>query len=141
MQEIIELVVFGLIALLLGTGLLWVLGWLFGLAGIVFKFVAGFVWSLLRFIVPIVIIGGVAYALVRYFQNRSERPTSVETVPPPPPPAPVEPVSVDGGTGAAAAGEAVGDDHEHDDEHEHDEHDEHEHAEHDDEHDDEEKRS
>lgn len=88
MQEIIELVVFGLIALLLGTGLLWVLGWLMGLAGIVFKFAAGFLWSLLRFIVPIVIIGGVAYALVRFFQNQSSRPPATTAPPTAPVPAP-----------------------------------------------------
>jgi predicted lipid-binding transport protein (Tim44 family) len=91
MQEIIELVVFGLIALLVGTGLLWVLGWLFGIIGIVFNFVAGFIWSLLRFIVPIVIIGGVAYALIRFFQSQSNRSATVESVPAPPAPAPAAP--------------------------------------------------
>ena len=112
MQEIIELVVFGLIALLVGTGLLWVLGWLFGIAGIVFKFVAGFIWSLLRFIVPIVIVGGLAYALVRFFQSQSKRTAAVEPVPAPPTPAPVPPApaeTADEGDGDASESDDGGD--------------------------------
>ncbi len=81
MQEIIELVIFGLIALLLGTGLLWGVGWLLDLVGIIFRFVAGLIWSLLRFIIPIVIVGGVAYALFRFFQSRSDRGTDSEAAP------------------------------------------------------------
>ncbi len=81
MQEIIELVIFGLIALLLGTGLLWGVGWLLDLVGIVFRFFAGLIWSLLRFIIPIVIVGGVAYALFRFFQSRSDRGADSEAAP------------------------------------------------------------
>ena len=81
MQEIIELVIFGLIALLLGTGLLWGVGWLLDLVGIIFRFVAGLIWSLLRFIIPIVIVGGVAYALFRFFQSLSDRGTDSEAAP------------------------------------------------------------
>ncbi len=81
MQEIIELVIFGLITLLLGTGLLWGVGWLLDLVGIIFRFVAGLIWSLLRFIIPIVIVGGVAYALFRFFQSRSDRGADSEAAP------------------------------------------------------------
>ena len=81
MQEIIELVIFGLIALLLGTGLLWGVGWLLDLVGIIFRFVAGLIWSLLRFIIPIVIVSGVAYALFRFFQSRSDRGADSEAAP------------------------------------------------------------
>ncbi len=65
LQEIVELIVFGLIALLIGTGVLWLLGWLFGIVGIVFKFIAGLIWMLLRFIIPIAIVAGVVYFIVR----------------------------------------------------------------------------
>jgi len=71
-KEIVELVVFGLIALLLATGLIWLIGWVLGLVGIGLKFVAGIIWSLLRFLVPIAIVAGLAYALVRFFLNRSK---------------------------------------------------------------------
>ena len=70
-KEIVELVVFGLIALLLATGLIWLIGWVLGLVGIGLKFIAGIIWSLLRFLVPITIVAGLAYALVRFFLNRN----------------------------------------------------------------------
>lgn len=57
-QEMVELVVFGLIALLVGTGLLWLAGWLLGAVGTVFTWLAGLVWALLRFIVPVALIAG-----------------------------------------------------------------------------------
>src|SRR5690606_5044328 len=53
LQEVVELVVFGLIALLIGTGLLWLVGWILSLGGIVLKAIAGLLWLLLRFVVPV----------------------------------------------------------------------------------------
>ncbi|HLU82096.1 MAG TPA: hypothetical protein VKZ43_01730 [Trueperaceae bacterium] len=70
LQEYVELVVFGLIALLVGTGLLWVLGWVLSLGGIVLKGLAGLLWMLLRFIVPVAIAGGLVYFLVKAAQDR-----------------------------------------------------------------------
>jgi hypothetical protein len=91
LQEIVELVVFGLIALLVGTGLLWLLGWLFGLAGAVLTWVAGLVWALLRFIVPVAIVAALVYFVVRAVQqgsgtNRATTPAEpvAPTVPTPP---------------------------------------------------------
>jgi uncharacterized membrane protein len=72
-QEIVELLVFGLIALLIGTGLLWLAGWVFDLLGVLLKFFAGLIWSLLRFIVPVAIVAAIVYALVRLFQQQRER--------------------------------------------------------------------
>ncbi|MEX2541915.1 MAG: hypothetical protein WD314_08900, partial [Trueperaceae bacterium] len=74
-QEIVELLVFGLIALLIGTALLWLVGWVFDLVGVLFKFFAGLIWSLLRFIVPVAIVAAIVYALVRLFQQQRERST------------------------------------------------------------------
>lgn len=96
LQEIIELVVFGLIALLLGTGLIWLVGWILGLTGLLLKFVAGLIWSLLRFIIPIAVGAAVVYALVRLIQNQNRgkptpastptaAPTPVQQPPSPPP--------------------------------------------------------
>jgi hypothetical protein len=70
LQEYVELVVFGLIALLVGTGLLWVVGWVLSLGGIVLKGLAGLLWMLLRFIVPVAIAGGLVYFLVKAAQDR-----------------------------------------------------------------------
>jgi uncharacterized membrane protein len=72
-QEIVELLVFGLIALLIGTGLLWLAGWAFDLLGVLLKFFAALIWSLLRFIVPVAVVAAIVYALVRLFQQQRER--------------------------------------------------------------------
>ncbi|HEX7005168.1 MAG TPA: ABC transporter permease [Trueperaceae bacterium] len=72
-QEIVELLVFGLIALLIGTGLLWLAGWIFDLVGVLFKFFAALIWSLLRFIVPVAIGAAIIYALVRLIQQQREK--------------------------------------------------------------------
>lgn len=65
LQEIIELIIFGLIALVLGTLLLWVGGWLVTFVGWVLRLVAGFIWSILWYILPVVIVAGVVYLLVQ----------------------------------------------------------------------------
>lgn len=78
-QEIIELLVFGLIAVLIGTGLLWVVGWVIGALGDLFRLLAGLIWSLLRFIVPIAVVGAAVYALVRLLQGERNEPTPTGT--------------------------------------------------------------
>ena len=79
-QEIIELLVFGLIAVLIGTGLLWVVGWVIGGLGALFKIIAGLIWSLLRFVVPIAVVGAAVYALVRLLQGQRGAPSNVDRV-------------------------------------------------------------
>src|SRR5690606_36362667 len=44
LQEYVELVVFGLVALLVGTGLLWLVGWVLSIGGVALKWVAGLLW-------------------------------------------------------------------------------------------------
>lgn len=70
LQEVAELVVFGLIALLVGTGLLWLVGWVLSLGGLLLKSLAGLLWLLLRYIVPIAIVAGLVYFLVKAAQGR-----------------------------------------------------------------------
>lgn len=70
LQEVAELVVFGLIALLVGTGLLWLVGWVLSLGGVLLKSLAGLLWLLLRYIVPIAIVAGLVYFLVKAAQGR-----------------------------------------------------------------------
>ncbi len=72
-QEIIELLVFALIALVIGTGLVWVVGWLFGIIGFVLMEIAEFVWLLLRYIIPAAVIVAAVYALVKLAQNQNRR--------------------------------------------------------------------
>ncbi len=81
LQEVIELIIFGLIALVVGTGLLWVMGWLLGLIGIVFKFVAGIIWVLLRYILPVAIVAGIIFFIVRFFTGRNKKETVLASSP------------------------------------------------------------
>ena len=70
LQEIVELVVFGLIALLIGTGVLWLLGAVFGLAGTVLGWLAALLWGLLSFLVPVALVAGAVVLIVRWSQGR-----------------------------------------------------------------------
>lgn len=88
MQEVVELVVFALIALLVGTGLIWVSGWLLGLIGTVFTWFAGLVWSLLRFLVPVAVVAGLVYLLVQFLSRSGERVARGPQEQPPTPPSP-----------------------------------------------------
>ena len=72
-QEIVELVVFGAIALLIGTGLLWLTGWIFSGLGWLFQGVAGLLWRLLIVLVPIVLVIGLIYWLVNMYIARHRR--------------------------------------------------------------------
>lgn len=69
-QEIVELVVFGLIALLLGTGVLWLLGAVFGILGTVLGWLAALLWGLLSFLVPVALVAGAVVLIVRWAQGR-----------------------------------------------------------------------
>lgn len=71
LQEVVELVVFGLVALLVGTGLLWVVGWVLSLGGLLLKAIAGLLWLLLRFVVPVAIVAGLVYFVVKSLSNRA----------------------------------------------------------------------
>lgn len=79
-QEILELVAFGLIALVVGTALLWIGGWLLGLVGLLLQGLAGLLWLVLRWILPVAILLGAVYAIVRLFQEQSRKSSSAEPV-------------------------------------------------------------
>lgn len=98
LQEVVELVVFGLVALLVGTGLLWLVGWLLSLGGLLLKAVAGLLWLLLRFVVPVALVAGLVYFLVKALQGRSDTAPVAAT-----PAAPAAPAT----TGAVAPEAAV----------------------------------
>jgi uncharacterized membrane protein len=86
MQEIVELVVFGMIAVLLATGVLWLVGWLFGLVGAALIWLTGLVWAVLQFIVPVAVVAGIVYLVVRLVQqNQDGRAESARPAPGPTP--------------------------------------------------------
>jgi uncharacterized membrane protein len=84
MQEIVELVVFGLIAVLIAAGVLWVLGWVFGLLGTVLMWVSGLVWAVLRFVVPVAIVAAIVYLVVRLVQQGQDDRATTSTYAPAP---------------------------------------------------------
>lgn len=92
LQEVVELVVFGLIALLIGTGLLWLVGWVLGLVSVVFTAIAGWIWQLLRFIIPVALAAGVIYFIYRLITGRDKQ-TTVQTVTTPVSPVTTTPVT------------------------------------------------
>ena len=73
-QEIIELVVFGLIGLLVGTGVLWLVGSLLRLVAMLFVWLAGALWALISFLVPVALIAGAIVLGVRWAQGRPWHP-------------------------------------------------------------------
>jgi len=90
-QEILELVAFGLIALVVGTAVLWIGGWLLGLVGLLLQGLAGLLWLVLRWILPVAILLGAIYAIVRLFQEQSRKSSSAE------------PVTIDASAGASTS--------------------------------------
>jgi len=75
-QEIIELVVFGLIALVVGMLVIWGVGWVFTFLGWLFRIVGVFLWTILKFVIPIAIVAGVVYLLVRLITRRNQTSSS-----------------------------------------------------------------
>ena len=71
MQEIIELVVFALIALVVGMLVIWGVGWVFTFLGWLFRIIGAFLWTILKFVIPIAIVAGVVYLLVRLITRRN----------------------------------------------------------------------
>ncbi len=109
-QEIVELVVFGLVALLIGTGLLWVGGWALDGLGWLLKFIAGLLWMLLKYIVPVVIAAGLVYWLVRFLMSRNASraaPGTGDTPPGSPAAAAADPEPANGSSPAEPSGANV----------------------------------
>ncbi len=93
-QEILELAVFALIALVVGVLLVWGVGWVFTGVGWLLRLIASFVWSLLRFIIPIAIVAGVIYLVVKLLSSprkarESTSTASTTTTPNVTPPGPI----------------------------------------------------
>lgn len=86
LQEVVELVVFALVAVIIGTGAVWLSGWILGLVGTVLTWLAGLVWALLRFLVPVALVAGAVYLLVRYLNDRNGADASAEGAGAPPSP-------------------------------------------------------
>ena len=78
-QEVLELVVIGLVALVVGMLVLWGAGWVFTFLGWLLRLIGGFIWLLLRFIIPIAIVAGIVYLVVRLVTNQSKKSNTVHS--------------------------------------------------------------
>ena len=69
LQDILEWIVLGLLIAVAVLVVLWVGGWLFTFLGAVLKGLAGIVWVILKFLVPVLIVAAVVYFIVRFVQR------------------------------------------------------------------------
>lgn len=72
-QEILELIVFGLIAIVVGMLLLWGAGWVFTWLGLLLRYIGGFIWLILRYVIPVAIVALVVYFLVKLVMNQRDK--------------------------------------------------------------------
>jgi len=70
-QEIVELAIFGIIALAIGTGLLWVLGYVLRAVGWLSTKIAGWIWLPVRFLLLIAIVVIAVYFIWKFIQDRN----------------------------------------------------------------------
>ncbi len=70
-QEIVELAIFGIIALAIGTGLLWVLGYVLQAVGWLSTKLAGWIWLPVRFLLLIAIVVIAVYFIWKFIQDRN----------------------------------------------------------------------
>ena len=110
MQEIIELVVFGLIALVVGMLVIWGVGWVFTFLGWLFRLVGAFLWTILKFVIPIAIVAGVVYLLVRLITRRNADAASSRATSSAAPSAPTKPATPAPATTSPAVTQASADD-------------------------------
>jgi len=70
-QEIVELAIFGIIALAIGTGLLWVLGFVLQGVGWLSTRIASWIWLPVRFLLLIAIVVIAVYFIWKFIQDRN----------------------------------------------------------------------
>ena len=78
-QEILELIVFGLIAIIVGMLLLWGAGWVFTWLGLLLRYIGGFIWLILKYVIPVAIVALVVYFLVKLVMNQQSKPAAASS--------------------------------------------------------------
>ncbi|WP_337843808.1 hypothetical protein [Thermus sp.] len=71
LRDILEWVVLGLLVVVGVLLFLWVGGWVFTFLGKLLLALSGFIWTLLTYVVPILIIAAIGYGVVYFLQRRS----------------------------------------------------------------------
>ncbi len=69
-EEILEWAVLALIVAVVALVAFWLVGWLMVVLGKVFLALSGLIVSLLELLVPVLIVVGLVYLVVRYFQQK-----------------------------------------------------------------------
>lgn len=71
LRDILEWVVLGLLVVVGVLLFLWVGGWVFTFLGKLLLALSGFIWTLLTYAVPVLIIAAIGYGVVYFLQRRS----------------------------------------------------------------------
>ncbi|MEZ4630042.1 MAG: hypothetical protein R2880_04890 [Deinococcales bacterium] len=79
-QEIVELGIFGVIALTLATLVLWLGGHILRIVGIVASKLAGWIWLPVRYLFVIAIIVIAIYFIIKFLQRDKDVPAKAATI-------------------------------------------------------------
>lgn len=71
LRDILEWVILGLLVVVGVLLALWVGGWVFTFLGKVLLALSGFIWDLLLFAIPLLILAAVGYGVVYFLQKRT----------------------------------------------------------------------
>ncbi|AFV75936.1 hypothetical protein YIM1640_07150 [Thermus oshimai] len=71
LRDILEWVVLGLLVVVGVLLFLWVGGWVFTFLGKLLLAISGLIWTLLTYVVPVLIIAAIGYGVVYLLQRRS----------------------------------------------------------------------
>ncbi|RTH39475.1 hypothetical protein CSW37_02035 [Thermus scotoductus] len=71
LRDILEWVVLGLLVVVGVLLALWVGGWVFTFLGRVLLALSGFIWELLRFAIPLLVLAAIGYGVVYLLQKRT----------------------------------------------------------------------
>lgn len=71
LRDILEWVVLGLLVVVGALLFLWVGGWVFTFLGKLLLAISGLIWTLLTYVVPVLIIAAIGYGVVYFLQRRS----------------------------------------------------------------------
>ncbi len=70
LRDILEWVVLGLLVVVGLLLVLWVGGWVFTFLGRVLLALSGLIWTLLTYLIPVLIIAAIGYGVVYFLQRR-----------------------------------------------------------------------
>ncbi|TBH21791.1 hypothetical protein [Thermus thermamylovorans] len=74
LRDLLEWIVLGLLVVVGVLLALWVGGWVFTFLGRVLLALSGLIWTLLTYVIPVLIIAAIGYGVVYFLQKRRTSP-------------------------------------------------------------------